>query len=30
MLWAKAPNFNGMPYPDLKVGVIDNQFVNGL
>ena len=28
--WAKALLFSALPYPNLKVGVIDNQVVNGL
>jgi hypothetical protein len=29
-IWAKALLFSVLPYPNLKVGVIDNQAVNGL
>jgi len=29
-IWAKARLLSALPYPNLKVGVIDNQVVNGL
>jgi hypothetical protein len=28
--WAKALLFSALPYPNLKVGVIDTQVINGL